>query len=131
MSILINPKIVINLDELLYGTVVQTPTGNTYSLHKALQTYCMNLVMYNDPDPGGVYKNDWKDYLYNALMNVPKLQLHPFQLDYHLKLDLLLELCMQYIFDRSTGRTIPTNWNMIAWDEVHYNWTRNFKVPSI
>ena len=131
MSILINPKIVINLDELLYGTVVQTPTGNTYSLHKALQTYGMNLVMYNHPDPGCVNPKYWKTILYDSLITVPELDIHPFKDDNVLKMDLLLVLCIQYVFDRSTGRTLPYYWHMIAWDENCLNWTRDFKVPSI
>lgn len=131
MSTLINPKIVINLEELLYGTVVQTPVGVTCSLHKALQTYCMNLVMYNHPDPGCVNPKYWKTVLYDSLITVPELDIHPFKDDNVLKMDLLLELCIQYIFDCSTGRTLPPNWNTVAWDDMSYIWTRNFKVPSV
>ena len=131
MSILINPKIVINLDELLYGTVVQTTTGSTCSLHEALQTYCMNLMIFNHPHPGSVAPRYWKTRLYESLIAIPKLDIHTSKDDNTVKMDYLLELCIQYIFDRSTGRTLPYYWHMIAWDDVYYLWTRDFKVPSV
>lgn len=128
MTTLINPKIVINLEKLLYETTAHTVLGDSCSFHKALRIYCMNLMMYNHPDPGATRPEYWKDCLYSILIAIPELDIKPLKADNYLKMDLLLELCIQYIFDCSAIRTIPESYPLIAWDEVHLDWTRNFEV---
>ena len=126
MSTLINPEIVINLDDILHSTIVKY-TDSTCSLHEALQDHCRNLMLYNHPDPKCIDPEYWKTLFYNALETVPKLRIHTWGSNDVLKMDLLLELCVQYIFDRSLDRTIKRNYHMVTWDNSRYRWTRDFR----
>ena len=126
MSTLINHQIVVNLDDILYSTIVEY-TDSTCSLHEALRVHCRNLMLYNHPDPECINPKYWKTLFYDALISVPELRIHAFRNDNVLKMDLLLELCVQFIFDRSLDRAKRQNYHMVAWDDSRYSWTRDFR----
>ena len=126
MITLINPEIVVNLEDILHSTVVEY-TDSTCSLHKALRDHCMRLMKCNYPDIRRMASGHWKVSLHNALATIPELKIHMLEYDNVLKMDLLLELCVQYIFDRSLDRAMKQNYHMVAWDDSRYDWTRDFR----
>ena len=83
-------------------------------------------MLYNHPDPEGIDPKYWKTLFYNALETVPELRI-PTRGNNVLKMDLLLELCVQYIFDRSLDRAMKRDYYMVAWDDSRYDWTRDFR----